>query len=175
MPEITPITSEALQSTIRRLLPSQVGFGDDLQATNLIQPVIDLTPTAEGSQLDTDLARAVALGSQTQFIANNAVETLATLPGFWRVQGNMTAVPNHYCQLFVFNTAGTSRVINYLRSDSSSGSSIVSAQVDVIVFLDTDEGIRAESSNAQNYFAGSYRQVADRYGNIVNPNGFTFE
>ena len=45
--ETAPVTSEALQSTVRRLLPSQQGFGSDLEATNLIQPVIDLTPTAE--------------------------------------------------------------------------------------------------------------------------------
>ena len=51
--EITPITSEALQAVIRRLLPSQRGFGDDLQATNLITPIIDLTPTAEGSSIPT--------------------------------------------------------------------------------------------------------------------------
>ena len=42
MAEIIRITSEALQATIRRLLPSQTGFGDDLQATNLITPIIDL-------------------------------------------------------------------------------------------------------------------------------------
>ena len=32
MPQITSVTSESLQATVRRLLPSQVGFGEDLQA-----------------------------------------------------------------------------------------------------------------------------------------------
>ena len=51
MAQIINITSEALQATIRRLLPSQQGFGEDLQATNVVQPIIDLTPTAEGTVL----------------------------------------------------------------------------------------------------------------------------
>ena len=38
MPQITPITSEALQAKIRQLLPSQIGFGEDLQAQNVIVP-----------------------------------------------------------------------------------------------------------------------------------------
>ena len=61
MSQIIRITSEALQATVRRLLPSQQGFGEDLQASNVITPVIDLTPTAEGSQLPIDFARALGL------------------------------------------------------------------------------------------------------------------
>ena len=51
MAQLISITSEALQATIRRLLPSQQGFGEDLQASNVITPVIDVTPTAEGLSL----------------------------------------------------------------------------------------------------------------------------
>ena len=60
MAQITQITSEALQATIRRLLPSQQGFGEDLQASNVITPIIDLTPTAEGSSLSENLSTALA-------------------------------------------------------------------------------------------------------------------
>ena len=35
MPEITTITSESLQAEVRRLLPSQRGFGSDLEAPEL--------------------------------------------------------------------------------------------------------------------------------------------
>ena len=45
MAQLINLTSEALQATIRRLLPSQQGFGEDLQATNVVTPIIDLTPT----------------------------------------------------------------------------------------------------------------------------------
>jgi hypothetical protein len=90
MPQITSITSEALQATIRRLLPSQVGFGDDLQATNLITPIIDLTPTAEGSEVRADLQTALAFASNTPFDLNNATSTVVSTTGFFRITGCAT-------------------------------------------------------------------------------------
>ena len=56
VPEIITVNSEALQTQIRDLLPSQAGFGSELQATNVITPIIDLTSAAEGSGLPVDLA-----------------------------------------------------------------------------------------------------------------------
>ena len=55
MAQLISITSEALQATVRRLLPSQQGFGEDLQATTVVTPIIDLTPSAEGSETRQDL------------------------------------------------------------------------------------------------------------------------
>ena len=60
-PEIITVNSEALQEQIRDLLPSQNGFGSELQASNVITPIIDLTATAEGSSLGTDLQTACLL------------------------------------------------------------------------------------------------------------------
>ena len=58
MPQIIDITSEAIQATIRRLLPSQKGFGVDMQASNVITPIIDVTRTADGTQLPAELQYA---------------------------------------------------------------------------------------------------------------------
>ena len=88
MAQITSVTSEALQATIRRLLPSQQGFGEDLQASNVIFPIIDLTPTAEGSVLGTNLQTAIAFGSITSINANSSTAvsyTHLTLPTTDRV------------------------------------------------------------------------------------------
>ena len=87
MAQIIPIVSEALQSTIRKLLPSQNGFGEDLQAQNVIVPIIDLTPSAEGSALSTDLARAMSFTGQTAFVAANGSAVVANSPGFYRIFG----------------------------------------------------------------------------------------
>ena len=84
MAQITSITSEALQATIRRLLPSQQGFGEDLQATNVITPIIDLTPSAEGSEIRADLQRSFSFGSITSFGAKNQTAVIASTPGFYR-------------------------------------------------------------------------------------------
>ena len=70
MAQITNVTSEALQATLRRLLPSQQGFGEDLQASNVITPVIDLTASAEGSALPIELSTALAFGNTTAFSIN---------------------------------------------------------------------------------------------------------
>ena len=85
MAQIIRITSEALQATIRRLLPSQQGFGEDLQASNVIQPIIDLTPSAEGSETRQDLQSALAFGSVTLFQVFNGSSTVINTPGFFRV------------------------------------------------------------------------------------------
>lgn len=55
MAQVKPVTSEALQATVRRLLPSQNGFTEDLQASNVIIPTLNLTPSAEGSELPLEL------------------------------------------------------------------------------------------------------------------------
>ena len=66
-PEIISVNSEVLETQIRDLLPSQNGFGSELQASNVITPIIDLTAAAEGSGLGSNLQTAIAFGSQTAF------------------------------------------------------------------------------------------------------------
>ena len=85
VPEIITVNSEELQTLVRDLLPSQNGFGSELQASNVITPIIDLTATAEGSTLRSDLQTALAFGNQTSFDARNGTTALANSPGFWRV------------------------------------------------------------------------------------------
>ena len=90
VPEIITVNSEALQEQIRDLLPSQSGFGSELQATNVITPIIDLTATAEGSGLPVSLQQAMSYGSQTSFSVNNTTTVVANSPGFYRIQGTLT-------------------------------------------------------------------------------------
>ena len=177
MPQITSITSEALQATVRRLLPSQQGFGDDLQATNLITPIIDLTPTAEGSALPVDLARAIAFGSQTAIDVGNTTTTVANTPGFYRIIGvGITKELNTgsavvYMQI---NDGSSTKVVWGMQMSLGTTENRLSENVDLTVFLDTNDSLQV-LCNSAGVFTGSVRQVADRYGNIVNPNGFTFE
>ena len=60
---ISSVTSEALQAKLRQLLPSQQGFGTDLSASDTIVPIIDLTASAEGSDVRQDLQTSLAYGS----------------------------------------------------------------------------------------------------------------
>ena len=166
-PQITSVTSEALQSQIRTLLPSQEGFGTDLMAQNVIVPIIDLTSAAEGSSVPQNLQTALAFGSQTPFaIANATLTTIISTSGFHRVFG-------------VANATG-SGVMNLTLDDGTSIKNIyliVSAgqmveNFDFVVFLRAGDSLKATASTAACRLDGSTRQIADVNGVLVNPVGF---
>lgn len=163
------VTSEALQSTIRRLLPSQQGFGVDLIASNVITPIIDVTPTAEGSQLPTGLRESISYGGSTAFAVFNATTTVASTAGFYRIDGNSAATAS----------AGAFQVGEIIITDGATPKSVkvlpTGTDYDLILFLDTGISVQIKSPGASFGMFGSIRQIADRYGNLSNPSGFTFE
>lgn len=176
MAQITSVTSESLQAQLRRLLPSQQGFGEDLQASNVITPIIDLTSTAEGSNIPQILQTALAFGSQTIFDVVNTSTTIANTPGFFRVTGN----------IFVNGSAGFPSEIGLQMTDGTTTKDVymialgagstftnsVIGNIDLVFFLRAgDELIAVSPANFYN-FAGSIRQIADVNGNLINPSGF---
>lgn len=175
MAQLINITSEALQATIRRLLPSQQGFGEDLQATNVVTPIIDLTPTAEGSSVPAYLQQALAFGSQTVFDFSNATQQMAGSPGFYRVVGtlsiyvNTTTDINGYLQ--IQDGLGTKKIWGINVLDNTVGV-VTSENFDFIVFLRPGDILEGITNNSAAKMVGSYRQVADVNGNLVSPSGF---
>lgn len=173
MAQIRQVVSEALQSQIRNLLPSQQGFTEDLQASNVITPIIDLTPTAEGQTLDTDLSRALAFGSQTAFTASNATVTLANTPGFWLITFGVTlgeTNPQGTVKLQLSDGLSTKDIWGlYTDVNSTSFSSVG----EFTIFLASGESVSIGASNSNVQVIGSYRQIADVNGTIVNPSGFS--
>lgn len=176
MAQITSITSEALQAQIRRLLPSQVGFGEDLQAVNVITPILDITPAAEGSQLPNDLARAINFTDATAISTSNATNTHVSTPGFYRIIGTASTDPTSgstgYGWIQITNGLAT-KVIWGAQSQQGVDTHTMT-DFDFIVFLDTGESLQT-TANSNGFLKGSVRQVADRYGTTSNPTGFTFE
>jgi hypothetical protein len=173
--QIIRITSEALQATIRRLLPSQQGFGEDLQASNVIQPIIDLTPSAEGSDVPEQLQTALSFGSQNTFEVNGTSSNLVTGGGFYRIVGGLTIRPgstgDRGGRITLSNGLTVKNVWSLLADDSSSNFQDA-ATFDLTVFLGQTE-ILGVNCNGGSLIAGSYRQVADANGVLVNPSGFT--
>ena len=178
MAQITNVTSEALQAQIRQLLPSQQGFGEDLQASNVIVPIIDLTNTAEGSSLGNDLQTALAFGSQTLFNVVNTTSTVINTAGFYRIFGNITIVRAASDQnaLFKINDGASDVIIYACQVDGGSdvGSTIV-LPLDFVIFLRANDSFTITSSSAVVHVRGSTRQIADVSGNLVNPAGYTGE
>jgi len=176
MAQIINITSEALQATIRRLLPSQQGFGEDLQATNVVTPIIDLTPTAEGSVLPQYLQQAIAYGSQTVVASVNNTVTIANSPGFYRVIGGVVIQGQSgvgHSMKFTLNDGSTDKVVYKWVADLTSAR-VIGEKVDQIYFLRAGDTLSVTTTANAN-FGGSVRQVATVTGDLVNPSGFTFE
>jgi len=173
-PEIITVNSEELQTLIRDLLPSQNGFGSELQASNVITPIIDLTATAEGSTLRTDLQTALALGSATAFGVENNSQTLANSPGFYQITGtSVIGTSTSTIKNFV-EIVGTStvKVWEHGTPGLSGGTGTTSLLCTITVWLKAGESLNVESNSTDGRFSGSVRQVADSTGAFVNPQGF---
>jgi hypothetical protein len=179
MAQIINITSEALQATIRRLLPSQQGFGEDLQASNVIQPIIDLTSSASATSLPADLQNSLNFGGVTTFNVSGATTTIVSTAGFFRV----------FATVAIHQTTAGARSANFLLNDGSTDKTIFSAQlpanagasdqtdiiipVDFIVFLRSGDSLIAQETIGNGRVKGVTRQIADINGVGVGPVGFT--
>ena len=173
-PEIASVTSEALQLKIRQLLPSQDGFGADLAAQNVIVPVIDLTASAEGSDVREDLQTALAYGSQTAFNVSNGSTDIANSPGFYRVVagvGMHSASAVDVSASITMTDGVTPKTVWKLEADDGADYGL-NANIDYIFFLDVDITLTIVSSGVNSVFSGSIRQIADVNGTLVQPSGF---
>ena len=168
VPEIITVNSEDLQTQIRDLLPSQNGFGSELQATNIIQPIIDLTAAAEGSGLPSYLQTALSFGSQTAFNVENTTTTILNQTGFFRIFGTIN---QNSASLVTINlNDGTSD--KAILSFNSIAGDIERTPIDFIVFLPAGHSVNIVSSASGAIASGSTRQLALGDGTLVQPNGF---
>ena len=174
MAQIIRITSEALQATIRRLLPSQQGFGEDLQASNVITPIIDLTPTAEGSALPIELQQAITFGGTTNVIAGTSQDIITT-SGFFRcrgyagIQGNVST--SSTIQLNVEDGSTSKPIYLVSKNSTTSFNEFWVEPLDFIVFLRSQDKLSC-TITTQGYLQVGYIQVADLNGNLNDPSGF---
>ena len=175
VPEIITVNSETLQTQIRDLLPSQNGFGSELQASNVITPIIDLTSAAEGTGLSESLQTAIAFGSQTAFNVINTTTTLLNSPGFYRVFGT-TSNSNYHSDSshvrFQMTDGSSTKVVwgHEFAGDNSDATN--SIQFDFVVWLAAGESLQATGNTVNAILAGSTRQIADSTGTLVDPSGY---
>ena len=177
MPQIIQITSEAIQAQIRRLLPSQSGFGIDMEASSVITPIIDITPAAEGSQLPQSLQEASSLDSSTSFSQTGGVATLGLTAGFWRFIGSASVKTDTSAAKsadFQLTDGATTKTMFSLVTLAATTGRIITQPFDLTFFLRTGDDVRL-FTDANSFISGSYRQVADLQGNLINPTGFSFE
>jgi len=178
VPEIITINSEALERTIRNILPSQNGFGSELQASNVITPIIDLTPTAEGSVLPTYLQTAFSYGSLSYNSVSNTSTTIQTGGGFYRLYGNITSqnLTAGVVDAGLRLTDGATPV-SILQVASVPASTELQEQTtfDIYCFCRPEDSIIAISNNANSIINVASFQIATVTGELISPAGFTAE
>lgn len=170
------IKSTTLEDKINQLLPSQGGAqaGVDLSASTTIVPIIDLTESAEGSNLRADLQSAISFATATEFDVSNASTTVITTTGYWRIFGGAAfdAGSNAGVALtanFVINDGTTDKLVNSMSLVGKADGSIFGSFFDFVIKLEAGHSFRISSSNTDCKLRGSVRQLADLSGNLINP------
>jgi len=175
VPEIITVNSEDLQRQIRDLLPSQNGFGSELQASNVIFPIIDLTSTAEGSGLPSNLQSSLAYGSSTSFLTTGTTDVLITSPGFYQITGTYTAKTGsvaYNMSIRMSDGLAPKDVWEISIPTTSTTTGYMSGVFTIVVFARSGETVSAVSGSGIGTLAGSHRQIATGEGTLVQPVGF---
>ena len=169
------INSASLEDKVRTLLPSQggAGAGFDLSASTQIIPVIDLTESAEGSNLRVDLQSSLSHNGITSFLVENATTTIVNNTGYYRVFGTVSLRSNVQNTLFYgkfsINDGATSKIVTQFNLYTATTQVESSNTYDFIVFLGAGDSLIAETGHANNYLQGCTRQLATINGELVNP------
>jgi len=174
------VTSEALEKKFRDTFTSQGGSEliGDLYASGVIIPVVDFTSSAEGSALRADLQSAADLSSTGGALVGAGFNDFVISPGFWRISGVVQIDPSVAgAESAVFLTTTPSSFIFSTGPALGTGASLVEyIQIpERIVYVDTGQAIRVNNTTASVVTTLQYRQVADLYGSLSNPVGFTFQ
>ena len=162
------IKSAKIEEKINQLLPTQGGFGAgvDFSASTMVIPIVDLTETAEGSNVRQDLQTALSLKSCTSFLVNNATTVLVNTTGYFRVYGTATSVASVVARFELTDGTTTKRLREF---NYPSGTNPIALGYDFVIYLRAGESLVAISGSGSSTLNGTTRQIADIDGNLINP------
>ena len=169
------IKSKNLEDKINQLLPSQGGMqaGIDLSASTQIVPIVDLTESAQGSNLRQDLQTAMSLTSISSFLISNATSTIANNTGYFRIFGQFSGLSdssgNKAGEFNLTDGITTKKVVQYRVQQNSDPKINVIIPFDFIVFLAAGDSLTGVTFSSQTSLIGNSRQVATLSGELVNP------
>ena len=168
------IKSQAIEDKINQLLPSQGGFqpGVDFSASTMVVPIVDLTETAEGSNVRQDLQTAFSLTASTPFEVANTTTTVLNTTGYYRIFGTATLVSDASTQsqgtINITDGITTKEIYNCIMRTISSTQTQGISDFDFTILLKAGDSLTITAT--QNVFvAGCARQIADLNGNLVDP------
>lgn len=167
------IKSQDLEDKVNQLLPSQGGFqaGVDLSASTTIIPIIDLTESAEGSNLRQDLQTSLSFNSVTTFNVQGATSTIISTTGYWRIFGinTLKQVSSGASGIkHIINDGTTDKLILDFFIDNTTVADTAVQSYDYIIKLNAGHSFKMTVPTVS-FSAGSVRQLADVNGNLVNP------
>tara|TARA_Y100001973_G_C5177682_1_gene323045 strand:- start:1089 stop:1625 length:537 start_codon:yes stop_codon:yes gene_type:complete len=171
------IKSPTLEDKINQLLPSQGGAqaGVDLSASTTIIPIVDLTESAEGSNLRVDLQEALSLNDVTSFDVTNANTTIINTTGYFRVfgtfQGRSSTSSDYTTENFELTDGTTTKIIARYRMMATSEPNMVIVPFDFNVFIAAGQSLTINSENSGTLvnFTGCVKQLASLDGTLTNP------
>jgi len=169
------INNQELEDKVRQLLPSQggAGAGFDLSASTQIIPIIDLTESAEGSNLRQDLQTSLSHASVTTFNVSNATTTVITTTGYFRVFGNYSSNNNNtgsHAGQVILNDGSTNKIIYQINNANFGNETSLAVTFDFIVFLSAGDSLIIATNTSESLMKGCTRQIATIDGVLVNPN-----
>ena len=168
------INSQELQNKVAALLPSQggAGAGVDLSASTQIVPIIDLTESAEGSNVRQDLQTSLSFNTATAFSISNADTTIISNTGYYRVFGSFSAsnsaAGNHEGRFKLTDGVTTKIIYNPIMQNQTNENAIV-VDFDFNVYLRAGESLGAQTTTSSAFLRGCTRQIADIDGNLTDP------
>lgn len=167
------INSRELEGKVRQLLPSQggAGAGFDLSASTQIIPIIDLTESAEGSDVRADIQSALSLKTVTSFDVTGTTSTLINNTGYFRVFGNTVNKNSSTATTltsFQLTDGITTKVLWSQELINSATVAYTSSAFDFLVFLEAGHSLTCTVS-AFNNCIGCTRQIASIDGVLTNP------
>jgi len=165
------INAQNLENKVRELLPSQggAGAGLDLSASTQIIPIIDLTESAEGSNVRADIQSAFSFDNVTTFSVNSATTTaIISNTGYYRVFGSTGLYAVTTTGFVLSDGASTKNLITFKTSNLSSGATAEQCiTFDFLVKITAGDSLSATSSSGNAIIQGSTRQIASIDGTLV--------
>lgn len=164
------INDQTLEDKVRQLLPSQggAGAGFDLSASTQIIPIIDLTESAEGSNVRQDLQVAGSLVRSDSFDVTATSTTIITTTGYWKIDYNASIKGLGSAIGGSINiTDGVTTKSIFVQNVPAGTDVSYCTQGVVTAFLAAGQSINVFSSSANVRVCGSFRQIADIDGNLT--------
>jgi hypothetical protein len=161
------INSNAIESKINQLLPSQGGFqpGVDFSASTMVIPIVDITETAEGSNVRADLQTSFGYNGTNAFGEVNTTDVvIINTTGYYKIMYSYNPQGADFCTWKITDGVTPKNLIVH---QSASGNVPVINELNV--FLGAGDSITL-TTGANGAVNGSFRQIADIDGNLINPN-----